>query len=366
MAFFAIIALRLAVGFHFFNEGRSKLESGTFTSQYFLDAATGPLAPSFRQLLEDPDGQELLCVRREDHDDGGPRWDLDPESVYQHWDRYLEEVTRYYGFGSERLQQELADEREQLAQQIQTARAQQDDSVDTRRLELRRAEAAADILKVRQQLATSEEILQHHKELLADWLDGNKTEVVSHFATAHRLQGFDRDGKHRTQAMREVDSLRAQVEEIAVDRDKKLKQWKQDVSDIWESLENQLNSLAVAKQSNGRTLPLPRPYAPSDSLLKRIDHFIPWFDTIVGVLLIVGLFTRLASLAGAGFLFSVVMTQPFWVPTAEPTYYQWVELTALLVLFSLRAGTIGGLDYFFTRRKPVSEPQSNVESGVPS
>ena len=82
-----------------------------------------------------------------------------------------------------------------------------------------------------------------------------------------------------------------------------------------------------------------------------INHIIPWFDTIVGALLIIGLFTRLASLAGAVFLASVIAMQPPWIPGTVPTYYQAIEMFALLVIFATCAGRMGGLDYFFSRKR---------------
>ena len=81
---------------------------------------------------------------------------------------------------------------------------------------------------------------------------------------------------------------------------------------------------------------------------KVIDKVIPWFDTIIGVLLILGLFSRLASGAAALFLFSVIMTQPPWIPGTQPTYFYAIELAACLVIFATCAGRMGGLDYFFS------------------
>ncbi len=72
---------------------------------------------------------------------------------------------------------------------------------------------------------------------------------------------------------------------------------------------------------------------------------MPWFDTIVGALLIVGLFTRLAALAGAGFLFSIILTQWPGAPGALPTYYQTIEMLGMLVLAATAAGQFAGLDY---------------------
>jgi len=63
-------------------------------------------------------------------------------------------------------------------------------------------------------------------------------------------------------------------------------------------------------------------------------------------LLILGLFTRPAAIAAAGFLLSVILMQPPWVDGAVPTYYQAVEMFALLVLAVVGAGRYAGLDFF--------------------
>ncbi len=76
-----------------------------------------------------------------------------------------------------------------------------------------------------------------------------------------------------------------------------------------------------------------------------IDRIVPWFDTIVGALLILGLFTRIAALAGAGFLFSIILTQWPGSPGAQPVYYQTIEMLSMLVLAATAAGQFAGLDF---------------------
>ena len=80
--------------------------------------------------------------------------------------------------------------------------------------------------------------------------------------------------------------------------------------------------------------------------LHKINSVVTWLLIIAGGCLIVGLFTRLAALAGALFLLSVICTQPPWSAGAIPTYYQVVEMVALLVLMTTAVGRWGGLDYF--------------------
>jgi uncharacterized membrane protein YphA (DoxX/SURF4 family) len=68
--------------------------------------------------------------------------------------------------------------------------------------------------------------------------------------------------------------------------------------------------------------------------------------TSVGVCLLFGFFTRLASTVAAIFLFSVITTQPPWLAGAVPTMFQTIEMAALLVLAATAAGRWAGLDFF--------------------
>ncbi|MBX3421721.1 MAG: hypothetical protein KF752_09220 [Pirellulaceae bacterium] len=56
----AIVALRLAIGWHFFMEGADKVKSGKFSSEGFLKSADGRLAGYFHGLIWDRDGSARL------------------------------------------------------------------------------------------------------------------------------------------------------------------------------------------------------------------------------------------------------------------------------------------------------------------
>jgi uncharacterized membrane protein YphA (DoxX/SURF4 family) len=66
----------------------------------------------------------------------------------------------------------------------------------------------------------------------------------------------------------------------------------------------------------------------------------------VGVCLLLGFLTRIASVAGALFLLGVILSQPPWLPDAAPTMYHVIEFAALLALAGTGAGRWAGLDYF--------------------
>jgi uncharacterized membrane protein YphA (DoxX/SURF4 family) len=64
----------------------------------------------------------------------------------------------------------------------------------------------------------------------------------------------------------------------------------------------------------------------------------------VGVLLIVGLFTRVVGALGAAFLATIIVSQWPFASDAISTGYQQVEMCALLVLSTIGAGKYAGLD----------------------
>ena len=116
------------------------------------------------------------------------------------------------------------------------------------------------------------------------------------------------------------------------------------IGELWAGYDEALNAIATPDQ---RKLGPVRLAKPAVGLLdtNTIDRIVPWFDALVGVLLILGLFTRVAALAGAGFLFSIILTQWPGSPGAQPVYYQTIEMLGMLVLAAMAAGQFAGLDY---------------------
>lgn len=89
------------------------------------------------------------------------------------------------------------------------------------------------------------------------------------------------------------------------------------------------------------------------SLIEYIDWSTRWFLLVVGVLLMLGLLTRLSCFAGAGFLLLTILTQPSlpWIPAApmnEGSYLfvnkNVIEMVALIALMTTRSGKWAGLD----------------------
>ena len=107
------------------------------------------------------------------------------------------------------------------------------------------------------------------------------------------------------------------------------------------------------KQARGPFAGLFRWLAAQPDLLANADLITMWGLTIVGLLLVLGLFTRLASLGGIGFILLFYLCNPpfvgyFYAIPSEGSYLivnkNLVELGALLVVLVSGTGRYAGLD----------------------
>ena len=118
------------------------------------------------------------------------------------------------------------------------------------------------------------------------------------------------------------------------------------------------------KQARGPLGEAFRSLATRPDLLANADLITMWGLTIVGACLILGLFTRLASVAGLGFILMFYLAAPpligyFYAIPSEGSYLivnkNLVELAALVVILLTGSGRFAGLDrivHGLLRRRP--------------
>jgi len=113
------------------------------------------------------------------------------------------------------------------------------------------------------------------------------------------------------------------------------------------------SAVGYMKAARGPFASLFRYIAGQPNLLDNANMITMYGLTIVGVLLILGLFTRLASLAGIGFILLFYLCNPpfvgyFYTIPTEGSYLivnkNLVELCALAVIFATGSGRFAGLD----------------------
>jgi uncharacterized membrane protein YphA (DoxX/SURF4 family) len=281
VAVWSIVLLRVAIGWHFFMEGQSKVKEGNFSSKGFLAAAKGPLAPLYHQAIWDYDGN----IR------------LDEKQMTDIFAAYQTKAVDYFVFTEE-----------------QTTQAKE----------------------------LSAQALGELKEVFDQWGE----DIYKFNEGRQRVEEMNRDPMRLF-----VASLRSQKDKIESDRLNSVRPALGSIDKIMSNYQAKINALATEEQ---RKLPENKGTRPDVVMdlpgatpfqTDMVDKFVPIFDMSIGILLIVGLLTRIASLAAAGFLFSVVLSQfPGFEGTA-PTYFQAVEALACLVLFSTDAGRYAGLDF---------------------
>lgn len=179
-----------------------------------------------------------------------------------------------------------------------------------------------------------------------DWvLDQNASELEEYELGRERIDRLDND-ERESQIRDGVASLGGQRDTIRKEWSQKAKPALAQIDTLWENFEIVQNSIATSEQIAGRP-PLrmvkPRTARVDTSV---IDGVIPYFDIAIGLCLLLGLFTPIAALAGAGFLFSVFLSQ--YPPQTGPSSsnYQLIESMACFVLAGTGAGRFAGLDYF--------------------
>lgn len=123
-------------------------------------------------------------------------------------------------------------------------------------------------------------------------------------------------------------------------------------------------AVGYLKQAKGPLSDQFRSLATRPDLLANADLITMWGLTIVGVCLILGLFTRLASLAGIGFILLFYLAAPpligyFYAIPSEGSYLivnkNLVEAAALVVILLTGSGRFAGLDrivHGLIRRRP--------------
>ena len=280
----ALIALRVGIGWHFYMEGASKVRGNNFSSVGFLRAAKGPLEDEFQNLIWDNSGELRL----------------NQEKVNGLFEQATSQAAAHFGFTDEQ-KRELGrikgryfgkDSKKRWTGKLNTVYAE------------------------------SEE------------------EIFKYWESKDRIASMD-----ESEIWNEVSGLRQQKERIERERSADVRDALASIDAIWHQYEGRLNSIATKEQrSQAGYFYFSRP---GEGLMSTsvVDRIIPYFDMVVGILLMVGLLTPLAATAAAIFLISVVLSQLPGFPGTEPTYFQAVEALALLVLASTDAGRYAGLDF---------------------
>jgi uncharacterized membrane protein YphA (DoxX/SURF4 family) len=289
----ALALLRIVVGLHFFLEGLSHLRDPEWSSAGFRKVAVGPLADWYRGSLPQTGAWSgtLGAVDGRSVEDAAAAWQ---KSVVAAW----------RGLLASRMQRLPLDA------------AGRDDA--------------------NAKLDAAERELSNYVAGLTDDLVDYRLQEARLAAMAKRPEArqipFERDRVAKKR--KELAALSAGWQADAAAIEEKL------VAE-WDAALSAADRLAVAS-------------AAGPSALWKADRFVSWSLLTIGACLVLGVLVKFNAMGGVFFLASVIASQPFWVAGAQPTYDQWVEVAALLVIAAMPTGGWSGLDYFLKPYCPLS------------
>ncbi|HEV3418001.1 MAG TPA: hypothetical protein VG056_14340 [Pirellulales bacterium] len=328
-----LVALRLVIGWHFFKEGLAHRADPNWSSEGFLRQAKGPLADSYQAMLpkfhqwdrlilapladkaspNSADAGDDATATKDAATKDGVNTPSKPVAVYADW---LTEVNKDW-------------------------KAEQDSFVDFYKLDAQQQEQANEILK--QSSKQMEELMKGNKESKGYGDDIRLyRELVFRAQTMSATPGGNEIPfmKNRTAAVGHDPLGEVGLSGTSAVIGSTPAEWRADAKGIEDLYHDRLIDLLTPDQRKLGQMPA------DTAQIHRIDTVVSWGILIAGGCLIVGLFTRLAALAGAAFLLSVVCSQPPWIPGTVETYSQVIEMVALLALATTAVGRWGGLDYF--------------------
>lgn len=335
----AIVLLRLCIGWHFFAEGMEKISVDqhtgdvdvTFSAEGFFRIATGPLAETFQSFVP-----------------GGHDWQSSLAIPQQLTAEESEELTGWVSAYVKRREGEL---KKNAPTEVETPDflpyAAWYENIDADRRQLLK-----DFTEVKgiteEQGKQAAAIFEERDRQLADYLAGESLDIQTYRHELWRLENME-----AVPGADEIPFRQLRVAQKQGETSREPRKWVAAVEEFDTEFKNELLSLLTEEQKAAATAAKARDSLTSSTErnLDRMNLAVTCLTIGVGLCLLTGLFTRVASLAGAGFLLSVMATQPPWVPGAytDYFYYQLVEFAAMIFLAAVGGGRIAGLDYFLDR-----------------
>lgn len=354
LALVFIVMLRIAIGWHFGFEGLEKkrtvdtgpsLISKPWTSEPYFREGNGPLAKYVQSKIGDTD--DLLLARLT------PAGDATHPQMSELWSRDWNEdfhrFTEYYRLNPEqqdRAKQILLHEKEDAALWLTVkpgsiAWLLTGGWLDTEHTPFKRNYIGG---TYEVDVPVVERVDEYRAKV---------AEYRSLGAARLKKMGKDVEKAHRPAVRGEVAALRTELQGLLDKRN--------------EEMRKSLAAVLTPDQAKRKYTP-PAPGKPE--IIQWIDRLTIWTLLVVGVCLMLGLFSRLAALGGAGFLMMTLLTHPPlpWLPdppNAEGHYIfiskNVIEMVALLMLACIPTGQWFGLDALVQAVNPFRKKEAEEQ-----
>jgi uncharacterized membrane protein YphA (DoxX/SURF4 family) len=345
-----LVLLRLAIGWHIFFEGLEKVNNPSWTSAAYLQESAGPLDDHFQELGGDPVLDRMALL---DAPPSTPTRDRLPPGLVDEWNTYLGQFIRHYN---------LSEEQQQVART---------------RLEQRQEKTALWLLQGKKEVPgrptqwgtpapaekTTPQRVEEYRQALKAYREGKEEAGTFPDGTSATLAAARAElNRQRSALLADLDAqtaeMRTTLDTVLNDKQKAMDPLVVVEADRWHTL----RSMAWLKWNR----------------LEWADFIVRWGLPVVGLCLLLGLFTRTACIAGALFLVLFYLPMPPWPglpdnPRAEGHYLfinkNVIEMLALLALATTRSGRWVGLDALFALccrgRKAKALEESSAEEPAP-
>jgi uncharacterized membrane protein YphA (DoxX/SURF4 family) len=353
-----LVLLRLAIGWHFTFEAREKLTSDTWSSDAYLRGAVGPLAPEFRWMAGDP-LLDKMTPRTVADTTKAPLHDQLPGALDRDWRAYFDRFAAHY--------QLTPEQRTQAEAKLLQA---EDDTANFLLNEKKPVTWTSPYGPPVVSEKTVAERIRLYQDQLKEALEVETRELPRNSRTL-----FEKDVNGRLATLK-ADAARTRAG-LRGDLDAQTRKMQESLTDVLTPVQETKGPLPAA---------LPVPALASPARLELIDASVRWGLLVVGVCLLLGAFTRPASVLGAAFLLLFYLAMPPLLgvpenPKAEGHYLlinkNIIEMLALLALATVPSGRWFGVDGLLQflnpwnyRRRPESEsvpaPGTNGPTGRPA
>ena len=336
----ALVCLRVVVGWHFFSEGMQKVTYDRTTGQFdvkfsaegFLRQAKGPMAYLLKNWI--PNG----------HD----------------WEKLLKVPVRQVPLTEKEEKQRQDWQYDYANRRAEATRKKEPPPIEMPDFAPYKAWAGrilSDWKKTQKLIASMSALDQQQREQAAKAYVMRHQQLVDYLATqSDGIAEFQHDVWRLAQLKSNpkantVPYHDERISRLAATVNRSPQKWVAQVGVFGQGFHDDLHKIFTPSQLEdaGNEAQVAKALSdPQAVRLATLNQVVAWLTLGVGVCLLLGLFTRLAALAAAGFLVSIMASQPPWVPDANTTYfyYQLVELGSLFVLFAIGAGRWAGFDYF--------------------
>lgn len=296
-----LVLLRISIGWHFAYQGLAKLQDPDYSAASVIKQSKGPFATTFRRLIPDADGKEILTLAIETSEKPG------------------EDGAEPVAVTGERLKVQWEKFRQQFEDHFDLAPAQ---------------------------VEASKRLMEAHWELLQTWVADERA------AISYYLQDLDKLQADEAQPWSDVFFQQQRLWDERQTLQAMASPWLSYVKSATESFHEDLYNEVLTEAQREDYPPLRDPW----TMLSLMDKWLPWLLVAGGVCLMAGLLTRLTAWCCAAFLAMVWLSQldlgnayPPPHPSAGPQFIvskEFIEMMALLVIGTSPVGRWAGLDFF--------------------